>query len=123
MTSLYGIESEDDCRAKIDELLELHARAEHAMEKESGRQLKKESIRLLKDRLEEYYKAGNTNEGERRMSSVERRYFWPAVRDAYVKAPKLNSPQTWNNGLYEIHSSLTYYRQMLSTQPDKDKKP
>ena len=41
--SLYGIESEADCREKIDELLELHARAERTMNKES--------IRIIKDRL------------------------------------------------------------------------
>ncbi len=97
--SLYGIESEADCREKIDELLELHARAERTMNKES--------IRIIKDRLAGYRKAGNTNEGKRRMSSVEERWFWPAINEAYVKAPNLNAPKTWKEGLYEIHLNLT----------------
>ncbi|SRR5258708_1566309 len=105
--SLYGIESEDDCRAKIDELLEFHARAERAMNKES--------IRIIKDRLAEYRKAGNTNDGKRRMSSVEERYFWPAINEAYVRAPNLNAPKTWRDGLSEIHLNLTYYRPATRT--------
>ncbi|SRR6266436_4374133 len=100
--SLYDIESEEDCREKIDELLGLHARAERTMSKES--------IRVVKDRLGEYRKVGNTNEGKRQMSPVEKAYFWPAINEAYVRAPNLNAPKTWRDGLYEIQWSLRYYR-------------
>jgi hypothetical protein len=44
------------------------------------------------------------------MSDVESALFWPAVREAYVKAPNLASPTTWLEGLYDVASSLRYYR-------------
>jgi hypothetical protein len=98
MPSLYGIESEDDCRKRIDELLELHAQAEKSMNKEL--------IATLKSKLKDYYKQGNRT----KMSAVESAYFWPAIQEAYVRSPNLASPKTWREGLYEIHSSLRYYR-------------
>ena len=100
--SLYGIKSEDDCRAKIDELLQLVAIAEQAMNKET--------VRAIKDRLAEYRKAGNTSEAERRMSSVERAYFWPAINETYVRAPNLNARKTWREGLSEMRLNLSYRR-------------
>jgi predicted transcriptional regulator len=100
--SLYGIESEDDCRAVLDELLELNARAERAVE----HRMDHESISLLKRRLEEMFKKGDTERGKRQMSQVERQYFWPTIREAYIKAPRLNSPTTWRDRLYEVGSKL-----------------
>jgi hypothetical protein len=99
--SLHGIESEDDCRAAIDELLRSHARAEGSMNKDR--------IATLKGRLQEFYKKGDTNEGKRLMSKAENQYFWPAIQEAYVKAPKINSPRTWRDGLYEISLNLRFY--------------
>jgi predicted transcriptional regulator len=98
MASLYGIESEDDCRKKIDELLELHRRAEKAMNKES--------IAALKSQLKDYYERADDS----RMSAVERACFWPAIQEAYVRSPNLARPQTWRDGLYEIELNLRYYR-------------
>ena len=63
MASLYGIETEDACRKKMDELLELCRRAERAMNKLE--------IAVLKSRLEEDYKEGDTQEGRDQMSDVE----------------------------------------------------
>jgi Recombinase len=102
MANLYGIDSEDVCRVTIDGLLEMTRRAEKAMDQEK--------ISAMRSRLETYYGKGNTQTTRDQMSSVERRFFWPAVREAYVKAPNLASPATWLEGLYDVASSLRYYR-------------
>ena len=102
MANLYGIDSEDVCRATIDELLEMTRRAEKAMDREK--------ICALRSHLESYYGKGATQTGLDQMSGVESRFFWPAVREAYVKAPNLASPATWLEGLYDVASSLRYYR-------------
>jgi hypothetical protein len=102
MTNLYGVETEADCRERMDELLEMHHRAEQTMSLEV--------MTELKDRLKEYYKKGDTSKGKAGMSHVETTYFWPAIREAYVRAPNLNSRNTWQEGLSEIESSLNYYR-------------
>jgi hypothetical protein len=102
MANLYGIESEDLCRATIDGLLEMARRAEKAMDQQK--------ISTLRSRLETYYAQGNSQQGRDQMSDVESAFFWPAVREAYVKAPNLASPTTWLEGLYDMASSLRYYR-------------
>jgi hypothetical protein len=102
MANLYGIESEDVCRDMIDGLLEMTRRAEKAMDKEK--------ISALRSRLETYYGRGDTRTGRDQMSGVESAFFWPAVREAYVKAPNVSSPTTWLEGLYDVASSLRYYR-------------
>jgi hypothetical protein len=100
--SLYGITTDDDCRAKIDELLKLSRQATQA--------LTKEKVETVKARLAEYYKIGSSQRGKARMSCVEQAFFWPAIAEAYVRAPNLNSPRTWREGLSEIESNLRYYR-------------
>lgn len=102
MPNLYGIESEDVCRATIDVLLEMTRQAEKTMDQEK--------ISALRSRLSAYYVEGNTRTGRDQMSRVENAIFWPAVREAYVKAPNLSSPTTWLEGLYDVASSLRYYR-------------
>ena len=102
MASLYGIETETDCREKLDELLELHQRAEQTPNKAN--------VAALKSSLEAYFKKGNSQRGEARMSPIEQRYFWPAVREAFVRAPRLSAPATWSSGLYDVGFSLKYYR-------------
>ena len=98
MASLWGIETEDDCRKKIDELLELHSVAE--------REMTKEALAILKSRLKEYYKQVDS----RRMSRVEGQWFWPAIQSACVKGPNLGSRRTWPVGLYQIEAELRYHR-------------
>jgi chromatin segregation and condensation protein Rec8/ScpA/Scc1 (kleisin family) len=98
MSSLYGIESEDDCREKMDELLALCARAEEAKTKEA--------VQSLIARLGEYHKAGNANERERRMSEIERAYFWPAIAEAHAYRPNLNHRSKWSEGLAEVRWKL-----------------
>jgi hypothetical protein len=105
MSNLYGIESRDDCRAKIDELLEMCHRTEQTMNKET--------MASLKASLKKYYKMGDTNKGSIKMSPDESAFFYPAIREAYVRSPKLNSQKTWREGLYEIESNLRYYRDQL----------
>jgi len=100
--NLFGVESEDDCRVKLDALLALLDRAEQAMSREP--------IGELKSLLRSYYRMGDVNGGSTRMSRIETQYFWPAVRDAYVHAPKLSSPRTWNTGLCNIEHALRYFR-------------
>ena len=102
MANLYGIESEDVCRAMIDGLLEMTRRAEKNMDREN--------ISSLRSRLVGYYGQGSTRTGCAQMSAVESAFFWPAVREAYAKAPDLSSPTTWLEGLYDVASSLRYYR-------------
>ena len=100
--SLFGIESEEDCRKKLDELLELHARAKRAMDKET--------IAALNSQLKHYYRKGDTIRGRQRMSQIEAQYFLPAIQDAYVRAPRLSSRKTWNDGLYDIEHALRFLR-------------
>jgi hypothetical protein len=100
--SLFGIESDAQCREEIDELLELHKRAEQATTKET--------IDALKSQLKHYYRMGDTSRGRQQMSQVEAHCFWPAIQEAYVRAPRLSSRRTWNEGLYEIEFALRNYR-------------
>jgi len=102
MANLYGIDSEDVCRATIDGLLEMTRWAEKAMDQEK--------VSALRSRLAGYYGEGNTQTSQGRMSHVESVFFWPAIREAYVKAPNIASPTTWLEGLYDVASSLRYYR-------------
>ncbi len=101
--SLYGIETEADCRKVIDELLTMVDSAEEALK--IGSTTAKRAMEVLKSRLEELYKKSNhTNEGC--MSAVEVAHF----KEAYVNAPKLSSPKTWLEGLEEIRMNLRYLR-------------
>ena len=105
--SLYGIETEGECRKEIDELLAMVDFAEEALK--IGSTTAKRVMEILKSRLEELYKKSNhTNEG--RMSAVEVAHFRPAIKEAYVNAPKLSSPKTWPEGLEEIRMNLRYRR-------------
>ncbi len=99
--NLYGIDREDDCRKKIDEMLELHYEAEQTMDKEA--------IGVLKARLQQYYEKRNSK-SEAEMSDVERVYFWPAIQESYVKAPNPDSRNTWQLGLRDVKLYLTNYR-------------
>jgi hypothetical protein len=94
--SLFGIESEDDCRKEIDALLELHDNARRAMNEET--------ITALNSELARHHKRGRS--APEKMSSVEQRYFWPAVQAAYAWRPKLSSRKTWNGGLDEVQHKL-----------------
>ncbi len=109
MANLFGIESEDVCRAMIDGLLEMTRQAEKAMDQDK--------IFALRSRLEAYYGEGNTRTGRDQMSRVESAMFWPAVREAYVRAPNLLSPATWLEGLYDVASSLRCYRPKEKRDP------
>jgi hypothetical protein len=102
MKSLYGIESDAECREKINELLEMHRRAEQEMGKEA--------VKALTDSLTKYHKMGNSDRARKKMSEVEDHFFWPAISHAHAEAPKLNSSKTWQEGLAGIKLNLTYYR-------------
>ncbi len=100
--SLYNIETEDQCWAKVDDLLELtrHAKATPSVK----------TIGALKNRLKEYFDLGNTIKGKNRMSKVEQIFFWPSIYEAYVYAPKLNTPRTWSERLSEVEYKLEKLR-------------
>ena len=100
--SLYGIKTDDDCRAALDELLKLCQQAVETMTRED--------VEVVKARLANHYKRGNSQKGKAQMSPVEEAFFWPAITEAYVRSPNLNSPRTWREGLSEIESNLSYYR-------------
>lgn len=101
MASLYGIETEQDCRNEIDELLRAPALNGNA---------NKETTAALKSCLADLHKQANSARGQRQMSEVERRYFWPAIEEAHANAPNVNSQRTWQEGLDEIELNLKYYR-------------
>jgi hypothetical protein len=105
--SLYGIETEADCRKAIDELLVMVDRAEEALK--IGSITARHGIEVLKSRLKELFKKNKHSSGPG-MSAVEVAYFWPAIQDAYVNAPKLSSPKTWPEGMEEIRMNLHYRR-------------
>jgi hypothetical protein len=91
MSNLCGIETPGDCRAKIDELLEMCDRAQRAMSKDT--------MKELTDRLKEFYDKCSTQKGMEQMSDVESAFFWRAIQGAYLNAPKLSSRKTWGEGL------------------------
>jgi hypothetical protein len=101
-SSLYGIETDADCRRMLDELLELNRAAQE--------QMTKETVGAIKDRLKNYHQMASSNRGQSQMSEIERSHFQHAVTEAYVKAPNLNSRQTWHEGLSNIEYYLNYYR-------------
>ncbi len=101
-SSLYGITTDAACRARIDEILALNQCAAQTMTRKD--------VEAVKVRLAECYKMGNSDRGKAQMSDVERVFFWPAIAEAYVRAPRLNSQRTWREGLSEIESNLRYYR-------------
>jgi len=100
--SLYNIETEDQCWARVDELLELtrHAKATPSVK----------TIGALKNCLKEYFDLGNTIKGKNRMSKVEQMFFWPSIHEAYVYAPKLNAPKRWSERLSEVEYKLEKLR-------------
>jgi hypothetical protein len=102
VSNVYGIQTEDDCRAKIDELLALNAKAEET--------LSREDVGAVKARL-----AALCDEADdKRMSKVEASYFWPAIRDAHLHAPHLGQPRTWRSKLDDIEWYLNYWRPKTS---------
>jgi hypothetical protein len=101
MSSLYGVETEQDCREEIDEVLQSPALCGT---------INKETISALKSRLAVYHQKGNNLKGRNQMSRAERVFFWAAIHKAYTKAPNINARHTWRKGLQEIESNLKYYR-------------
>lgn len=89
--SLWGVKTESECRAKIDAFLERHRVAEQTPTKDT--------IKDLNNELTAYYKQGDTNKGNNKMSNIESALFWPAIQEAYVRRPKLNDSSTWGAGL------------------------
>lgn len=104
--SLYGIETEEDCRAKIGELLELQDRAAQAKGKDATRRATSD----LNSRLAEYHKTAGATKRESCMSAVERAYFWPAIQEAYAFRANLARPATWSAGLDEVRWKLEKHR-------------
>jgi ElaB/YqjD/DUF883 family membrane-anchored ribosome-binding protein len=105
--SVYGIETEDDCRKAIDELIAMADSAEEELK--SGSVRSRHTVEALKSRLQELFKKNKRSSGPG-MSAVEAAYLWPAIQDAYVSAPKISSPKTWPAGVAEIKMNLRYRR-------------
>jgi hypothetical protein len=103
--NLYGIETDTDCRRELDELTELNRIAQEHMDKDS--------VAAIKARLKFQYRKGNSERGRAQMSAIESAFFWPAINEAYVNAPNLNSRQTWREGLSNIEYYLNYYKPPL----------
>jgi hypothetical protein len=101
MASQWGIETQDDLRRKIEELLALTNAAQRA--------LTKEAITALRLPLTEYHKRPDS----RRMSQVERDQFSRMVHVAFIQLPKLSASRTWENRLFEMESTLRLYRSRL----------
>jgi hypothetical protein len=105
MANLFGIDTEDDCREKLDELLQTCEDARQAMNKSI--------MSRLNDRLTEYHRMGNTNRGNDQMSTIEKNFFWPAIDGAHAIKPNVGSQQTWREKLYEVEAELQFYRSKL----------
>jgi hypothetical protein len=101
--SVYGIRTAKDCKRTLEELLALNRIAKEAMNRET--------IGRIRNALRDYYKHGDNKEDA--MSQVEKAFFFSAIHESYVKAPALNSPKTWNQGLDDIEDYLTYYLRLL----------
>jgi len=100
--SLYRIETDRECRARLDQLLETNRRAKQ--------ELNKESVGRINAALSEYYKLGNTTKGQGKMSPIERSHFWPAIQEAHAYRPNVARPASWREGLEEIEWKLEKYR-------------
>jgi hypothetical protein len=106
--SLYGIETEADCRMRTTEILELHRDAEQAFNLNRRSERTKQLIADLKNCLATLYKK-RTHSNDPQMSDVERECFFPAIHRAYVDAPNLAAPKTWEEGLSKIEDALKEY--------------
>jgi hypothetical protein len=106
--SLYGIETEADCRKRTTEILELHRDAEQAFNQNHRSEKTKQLIAALKDHLAKLYKK-RTHSNDAQMSEVETACFFPAIHRAFVDAPDLGSPRTWEGGLSRIEDALKEY--------------
>jgi hypothetical protein len=95
---LYGIETETQCRERIDKLLEITHRAQKA--------IRKETVSVLIAALSEYRKLGNTIKGQEKLSDVERAYFWHAIDEAHAFRPNLAHPAEWREKLEEVEWKL-----------------
>jgi hypothetical protein len=100
--SLWGCETEDDCRRETDKLLAMLYHAQATMTRTA--------VEALKSRLKELYKRQTSQANKDRMSDAESAYFSAAVHHAYVHAPHLSSPNTWNDALSEMELDLKYNR-------------
>ena len=101
--SVYGINTAEDCKRKIGELLELNRLAEETTNKET--------VARIKTPLHHYYKQGEYKDDA--MSGIEKAFFFPAIQESYVKAPNISSRGTWKTGLADIEFYLTYYLRRL----------
>jgi hypothetical protein len=101
--SVYGIYTEQDCKKKFNELLALNRAAEETMTKES--------ISEVKTALDNYYQQGDSKFDS--MTDIEKKFFFPAIHESFVKSPNLNSRATWQTGLHDIQFYLTYYMRQL----------
>lgn len=102
MSNVYGITSEAECRARIDELL---LRNQEAQRAPFG-----EEVKVITSRLTDLYKKGNTTRAQELMSPIESAYFWPAIQEAHARRPLLNKRDTWVEGLNDIEDTLKYHR-------------
>jgi hypothetical protein len=101
--SVYGIYTSEDCKKKFNELLALNRLAEETTNKET--------VGRIKNPLHNYYKQGDNKDDA--MSEVEKAFFFPAIHESYVKAPNINSRETWETGLADVEFYLTYYLRQL----------
>jgi hypothetical protein len=106
MGSLYAIQTEDDCRARLGELLEMAQAARVASYDDDKESL----IRDLKKRLAEDRKKWDEN----RASRIEILFYRPAINEAHAHAPSLSRKKTWDRDLDEVAFQLKYYWQQLA---------
>jgi ElaB/YqjD/DUF883 family membrane-anchored ribosome-binding protein len=106
--SLWGVESKDDCRREIDRLL---AMVDSALECVRAKSMTaRHAVEELKSRLTELLHKKYNYSSEGQMHPVERAYFWPAIAEAYVAAPNLSTPATWDVALEDVRMNLRYRR-------------
>jgi len=108
--SVYGIHTADDCKRALEELLALNRLAEETTNKET--------VGRIKNALHNYYKQGDNKDDA--MSEFEKAFFFPAIHESYVKAPNVNSKETWKTGLANVEFYLTYYLRQLDAPTQMD---
>lgn len=101
-------------RDEIDALIDLidDKRRLFGSEKERAQMMLKE----LKGNLRAEYKRGDTVKGRAQMTEAERRFYHPAVHEAYIHiSVRINSvpDQKWYSDLYDAQIDIEFYLSQL----------
>lgn len=128
--SLWGIETPEQCAARLYELVELCDGAKRGLTRRGARRRGRKSRREKEER-EELESARVAilalrnelravldrvwEETLHRMSVVEKRFYLPAMRNAWMRCPPLEKPQMWSGCLDDVEEELRHFLFLLRT--------